>query len=231
MPKRIEYEVIGIADEVHLQKLRDEESARINNLVVGFDQLWWSSKVIQDESAALLDGTLMNVPDVGENYGLRWGLIQNQEPKTIRPRAFLLLLEIQTRWQQLMQAQNEDLTHICFAVISLYRSLELQERERQGNPLASQGFSAHTAGAAIDLDPNGYYIGEGRDKMQANMEGYREIYSITLMNVLKRLVDEGACQVIWEKSLRIEDELLIRYTACYHVCVSPNFMPRYDFAE
>ena len=140
-------------------------------------------------------------------------------------------MEIQSRWQKAMQVQSEDVASVYLAVVSLYRSLELQEQERLKNPLASQGFSSHTAGVAIDFDPNGYYWGEARDKMQSNMTGYRDIYSLTLMKVLESLVNEGACHVIWEKGFRIEDELLISYTACYHVCVSPNFQANYDFAE
>lgn len=230
MSERSEFEVIGKADRKLLLKLRQQESERINQEVF-VERMWWKDHVISDESIAVSDGSLIKVPDFGKNYGLRWSLITSQEPNTIRPQAYRLLLEIQSRWQDAMEKYGENIADIYISVISLYRSLELQEKERLQNPLASQAMSAHTAGVAIDFDPNGYYWGDGRDTMQAHMVGYRNIYSVALRQVLERLVTEGACHLILEKSYKIEGELLVQYTGCYHVCVSPKFQLEYNLAE
>lgn len=230
MPKRIGYEVVGNADTELLHELQQEESVRIN-LEAMIEQKWWSSKVIPDEIEALANSELIVVPEAEANYSLRWKLIQNQEPRTIRPQAYRLLLEIQSRWQKVMLGQCEDITDVYLAIVSLYRSSELQEKLRAETHMASKGVSSHSAGAAIDFDPNGYYITDGRNPMQANMIGYRNVYSIALAEVLEELVSEGVCHVIWEKGIKIENGMIVKYTACYHVCVSPEFGKELEIAE
>lgn len=142
MPNQIGYEVIGQADHELLQRLREEESTRINQEVV-VEREWWGSSVLQDESEALADGRLLVVPDEGRHFRLISRLRKHEEPNLLNPLAYRLLLGIQERWVEAMEKGEEAFENVYLSLISLYRSPELQKKVIQETYLASQGISAH----------------------------------------------------------------------------------------
>lgn len=223
MPGQIGYEVIGQADTNLLQHLREEESRKINEEVL-VEREWWEPRILHDENVALAEGRLMVVPDEGNHFRLIGPLRRKEEPNLLNPQAYHLLLVIQDRWLAAMSSESVSARYVRLSITSLFRSLELQKQVMQETYLASRGISAHNAGAAMDFDPNGYFSGSDRKSVQAGSEDFCDIYPLVLEQVLQELVDEGSCHVIWEKGIKVEGDLVIRYTACYHVCVSPDFM-------
>lgn len=222
MSNRIGYEVIGSASSSLLSAARNEESRRINKEVL-LERLWWSSHLVYDESIAINSHKFVYIPDEGKHYRLIGDLRRNLEPKSLNTQAFMLLLEIQERWQKHMSDAQVISDNVFLAVTSLYRSPDLQDKISSTSYLASKGVSSHSAGAAIDFDPNGYFVGEARKSIQYKSDMFKRIYTDCLANILMELESEKACHVIWEKGIEIEFDNVIRYNAVYHVCVSPDF--------
>jgi len=219
---------VGPADNELLQSLREAENVRINQEIL-IEREWWGLKVLINEDDALANGLLVIVPDEGRFFRLIGRLRHREEPKTLNPLAYQLLLEIQEQWIKIMNKSGEAIEDVYLSIISLYRSQEFQMRIMHDTYLASNGISAHCAGAAIDFDPNGYYLGLNRKSIQSGSTDFRSIYTLVLKQILEKLVSEGACHVIWEKGIKIEGDVVIRYKACYHICVSPSYKPNENF--
>lgn len=222
MSTKMDQRIIGPEDIDLLKQLTEAETRRINQ-AVSVESEWWSDYIIHDESKALNDGSLIRLPDEGDNFRLIGDLRGEVEPRSITPQAYSFLKYVVANWAKRIGNDSEN---VWLAVMSLYRSLEQQKKEALTNPLASRGFSSHTAGKAIDFDPNGYYFGEDRKSIQTGNPNvtFNPIYRDTLVNVLRECETEGLCHIIFEKRYRVEENHIVEYTACIHVCVSPEYV-------
>ncbi len=202
------------ASENALLSLQEEERERIEDLVTKEESLW-SSRVIDDESRGLELGELNVVPDEGENWSLIRRLKIRLEPKSCNKDALALLAKIDSMLDVYSTGPR-----VKFSVTSLYRSPILQKILVEMSPLSSRGFSSHTAGAAIDFDPNGYYEnGAARGRTHP---AYDPGMTSKLEQVLNDLEKIGVCTLIRERKHVLSPEGMYSYVACWHVCSVPS---------
>lgn len=215
------YEVVRKSEKFNLDTLKEQENERIQEAVI-IERDWWAPYAITDEREAIASGRLIELRDEGPNFRLIGPIRRGEEPRSLNLRAFNLFFEIQDRWRETFAAKSRSSANIRLSVASLYRNGKFQERLHKTTHLASQGFSAHTAGAAIDFDPNGYFLGTDRLPVATKSRRYSAVYTLTLRSVLERLVEESRCHVVWEYGFEKKSGNIIKYVACVHVCATPG---------
>lgn len=175
-----------------------------------FEEQLWKDQVIDDSEKALAKGKLVPVPDFGEHYRLIGSLRRGEEPKLARPAVVEMLQEIQERWQEMAASAGLATAGIRLSISSLYRDQALQEKLKSLTTRAAWGISAHRAGAAVDFDPRGYFLGPEFKPVNCQSENYIPGYTQALREVLEQMEQQQKCDFI--------DEMRV----CYHVCAIPK---------
>ncbi len=215
------YEILSPSEAaLGLEKCRQQESQRIKAAVT-IELEWWKEKIITDPVTALTTGELIALPDEGKNYRLIGNLRKNEEPRTVRPETARLLDLIQDRWIQETESLGLTTTNVFLSVTSLYRSFDLQHDLNRFSQLSARGISAHQAGAVIDFDPMGYYQGINRKSVTAYYSDFDIRYIQALQSTLDQLENENYCHVLKEKWFQQDGHSIIKFDACYHVCLNP----------
>lgn len=204
-----------------LLELLQRESERIQG-EVGIEKEWWLDKQISDPIKEREIGTLQVVEDESSNTRLIGSLRFEKEPKVARKEVVELIGIIEKKWQEKARELGLDIEDIFLSISSLYRDPKLQDALKQSTHLSSKGFSSHTAGAAVDFDPRGYYKGPERTPINPNNPKYNARYTAVLKEVLYSLQAEGMCHLIIEHGYRLESDEVKEYEACYHVCAKPQ---------
>lgn len=207
--------------EMELQAKTDSEKKRQGE-EIKIENSWWQNILIFNEDEALNDGRLVDVSLNNPYYYLIGPIRRGEEPKSLTPTTLSLLNKIGSFWNQKIKDKIPGDETIRLSVSSLFRTIEsLQERIRLGLAVANIG--PHQAGTAIDFDPNGYYVGDGRKAINRSKSEFNESYIDALKDVLVDLENKRDCHVIWEKGYKIKDNQVVEYDACWHVCLNPNF--------
>ncbi len=224
MNTSVGYRLIGLGNNDTLQNLKSIESDRINTLIWQ-ESVWYEKSVIRSEIDALNKGVLIEVSDDGDRYRLIWTLRTRTQPKSLTPKAFILLLELLNIWYESLK-NYDGIDNIYLSISSLYRTLDLQSELSKTTHMASTGFSSHTTGMAFDIHARGYYSGYDRHSVVALSEEFDPLYINVIKAILENAEKQGLCHVIVEKGYRLEIDTVIEYDACYHVCVSPDFLTK-----
>jgi hypothetical protein len=209
-----------VALKVKLQELLERESERIQEEAVP-ERAWWSNKIIEDQYSPFL----VKLQDEFDSFKLIRLLRTGKEPRVARQESLNLLKEIDQRWKARLDEKGVPHDDVLLAITSAYRTRELQDQLIATSGLAARGYSAHCAGAAVDFDPNGYYVKQGDDRKAvcSRTESYNPQFTSTLREVVLELQQEGSCHLVLEKGYRIKNTEVEEYEACYHVAVAPDF--------
>lgn len=207
---------------VTIEECERLENKRIND-VIEVEREWWMNHVIDNPDEALKEGSLIVVPEEGTNYRLIKRIREEMEPKMLRPEALKLLKEISFDWRTVMEEKGFNTSHVWLSVSSLYRDARFQEKLQKVTYRASSGVSAHVAGVAIDFDSQGYYEGRNRLPISWKSESFNLGYIEALKQVIERHERLGNCHVINEKGFKWFSGGVLEYSACFHVCMNPDF--------
>lgn len=169
----------------------------------------WKNQTIDNPEKALAEGILVSIPDNGEHYRLIGPLRRGVEPRLVRSEAQEMLQEIQDHWQVIASGRGLDATNVRLSISSLYRDDALQQELRRSTDRVVRGISAHQAGAAIDFDPRGYFLGSEFKPVNYQSENYIPGYTQALREVLEQMEQQQKCDFIDEG-------------VCYHVCALPK---------
>ncbi len=202
-------------------QLQANESARVQDQVL-LESYRWKDEIILDLPDALKTGLFIELPDEDPelNYRLIGVLRRNEEPRAVRKSAYELFMQIMLMWKQQTHRSSEPSDNIFLPVTSLYRTEEIQQKLRQTSPFAAIGWSAHFAGAAIDIDPAGYY--RGNEPINSKHPSFTSDYIHALIKILSEFEEEGRCHVIYETRYKSGSDGVFGTLACIHICSYPD---------
>ncbi|OGM01855.1 hypothetical protein A2115_00170 [Candidatus Woesebacteria bacterium GWA1_41_8] len=188
---------------------------------------WWGDQLLESYQAGLSSGRLIKVPQEflvnGLGYRLIYKIRSGQEPGYLSPVAFGLLRVITKSWDERLRDSFAMELPVFLSVTSLYRDPGLQNQFIKSG-MNALPLSAHQAGMAIDLDPNGYYQGQSRASVGRGAPEFNEGLILSLGEILEQLKKDGLCNVIYEKAYEENGYTVEERLACVHICVSPRFL-------
>lgn len=209
-----------------LDEVRLRERTRIRN-EAAIEIKWWGNRIITDTDQAFNDGRLIELPDEhtegGSGFRLIGRLRGGEESRYLAPEAKELLYLVTRVWMDDIRGWRMKTDNILLSVTSLYRSAADQKKLIDEGANAAE-ISSHQAGMAFDIDPRAYYFGTDRRPVCKGMNNYNQEYIEVLIHVLDGLAYYNFCNVVFEYGYDIKNEKIEERTACYHVCVSPNFI-------
>ncbi|MEK7497667.1 MAG: DUF5715 family protein [Patescibacteria group bacterium] len=210
--------------DLELEQKQSAEWLRIRNKA-SVEGEWWGGKFqIHNIESALNNGQLMEVPGEKLFGSLGFRLIGNvrngKESNLLRPNAYSLLQMIVLEWSRKVVNVSSD--EVLLSVSSLFRTQEEQGELFKLRTNAAE-ISAHTAGAAMDFDPNGYFQEQKRTPVNRKKSEFKSVYIEELRKVLERFEAAGFCNVIFERGLYVFQGEVLERESCIHVCVSPEF--------
>jgi len=195
--------------------------------------LWWNNKIIRNNEipAAIENGDLIRVPNSGETYRLVHILRSEQEPPLARPETVLAINEAGRRWREKIRqnySESRDANRFFLSVFSLYRDEKLQHQLHL-ETINANDLSTHQAGAAADLDPNGFYYLDSKRFLSINPRSLHPtippsmlpLLTKFLKQTLSKMKEEGLINFIAEyKPRRGQRKSTL---SCFHISPNPNF--------
>lgn len=197
------------SDNKLLNRLIGTEKKRVQEkMKIELD--WWEGKTISGSEQAFKDGRLVSVPTEGPGFRLSQMIKEGSEYPLLNPAAYKILRMLGMRWRNQLSAFR--IPNASFlSIVSLYRN------KGEGVEIVS-----HQAGAAFDIDPNEYYL--GNDGISNNDVLFDERYIDILIQVLSGMQYAGLCHVVLENKFDvIEGEIKIRNLGV-HVCAAPDIV-------
>jgi hypothetical protein len=152
-------------------------------------------------------------------------IARREESRLLLPEAHSLLKNMALSWKEVCAELGLETNEKYLSITSLYRDFTSQQLLRETTYSATNGTSSHSAGAAIDIDPNGYYSGSERKPTRAldKDSNFNKNYMFALLGVLGDYQAQGRCNVIVEYGFKEIENEVYKYDRCYHVCLNPNF--------
>lgn len=178
--------------------------------------------------------TFVKVPHEGNFYQLIWRLRKEDdnglepEPDELRPEALSKMEEVSLLWAQEMREAGLNPDTIRLAITSLYRTEKLQTALATGDGAyfaAPPRESSHLAGAAFDIDPNGYFVLTPENKY-INVHKAGQIFNPQVIQILREVLVEQAknesINFVVENKIIPHDKELIYKPTVFHICTNPN---------
>lgn len=171
---------------------------------------WWKN---QPQS-------LIKLTDTGDSYRLIYTLRSEKEPKEARPEVLVAIEEVGERWRGKLEETGIESSNLFISVTSLSRSQELQE-EIKIKSVNANDTSSHLFGAAVDIDPNGFYLLENDSFIPINSSNHPNIETLrrVLFKTLIEMEKEGLISFIPEFEPRENNKSTL---SCFHICPNPN---------
>jgi len=193
---------------------------------------WWENDIIprSEFSKAIKKKWLIRLKNTGKTYRLTYRLRKEMEYPFAKKETELAIEEIGLRWRKNLRKElppTLDPNNFYLSVFSLYRDEE-QQMELKKQTSNANDTSSHQAGAAADIDPQGFYY------FNTETGKFNPINTNTSppINILLKKLSK----VLEKTLLEIEEEKLINFyseynprkekelstLSCFHVSPNPK---------
>ncbi len=176
---------------------------------------WWFTKELNQKE-------LVSFPEVGEGFRLIFLLREGKEPKLALPSVLDVTTKISKKWREKISDFVLNPEDWYLSVTSLYRDQQLQNKLGKKTPNALTK-STHHYGAAVDFDPNGFYLKQNKGFIPINQATNPNLFDEKLTSLLYETIsgfNPEMINFVPEVSSVNED---IKKWSCFHVCVSPEY--------
>ncbi|MEK7605557.1 MAG: DUF5715 family protein [Patescibacteria group bacterium] len=198
------------------------------------ERQWYPSDQRYLHQESVPENTFVKVPHEGSYYQLIWRLRKaddkglEPEPDELRPEALSKMEEISLLWAQKMKEYGLNPDTIRLAITSLYRTEKLQTSLTTGEGAyfaAPPRESSHLAGAAFDIDPNGYFVLTG-ENTYVNVHKAGQVFNPQVIQILREVLVEQAknesINFVVENKIVPSDKVLTHKPTVFHVCTNSN---------